>query len=267
MFDPKLKIGEVINNDTLCRIFHCSPQGGMRKSNTTNTLVIIANYVKGIYHDKWIGGVLHYTGMGLNGDQNIDYMQNYTLYHADKLSIDVFLFEVMEEKEYTYCGKVHMVDNPYTEIQLDENGNKRKVWMFPVRPVPDNDVIKPLHYVFKDMADYKNRGQNVDREYADYRKQLKKKYRCISQIKPDSEVIQQEEMTIDTAKVLQNYAWLRDKRVNHKIYGVGIITKLICGSNGTINIVVKFDKEMSGLTERTLGYEFCMEKELIEILS
>ncbi len=38
--------------------------GGMRHSKTTNTLVIVSDYAKGIYHDKWIGGALHYTGMG-----------------------------------------------------------------------------------------------------------------------------------------------------------------------------------------------------------
>ena len=43
--------------------------GGMRYSKTTNILVIVSDYVKGIYHDKWVGGALHYTGMGKNGDQ------------------------------------------------------------------------------------------------------------------------------------------------------------------------------------------------------
>ena len=43
--------------------------GGMRYSKTTNTLVIVSDYAKGIYHDKWIGGALHYTGMGKNGEQ------------------------------------------------------------------------------------------------------------------------------------------------------------------------------------------------------
>ena len=27
------------------------------------------DYAKVIYHDKWVGGALHYTGMGKNGDQ------------------------------------------------------------------------------------------------------------------------------------------------------------------------------------------------------
>lgn len=42
--------------------------GGMRRSKTTNTLVIVSDYTKGIYHDKWIVGVLLYNGMGKNGD-------------------------------------------------------------------------------------------------------------------------------------------------------------------------------------------------------
>lgn len=38
MFNPNLEIGQVINNATLMATFQCSQQGGMRKSNTTNTL-------------------------------------------------------------------------------------------------------------------------------------------------------------------------------------------------------------------------------------
>jgi HNH endonuclease len=59
MFNPGLEIGQEINNVRLCEIFGCSPQGGMRKSNKINTLVIVSDYTRGIYHDKWIGGVLH----------------------------------------------------------------------------------------------------------------------------------------------------------------------------------------------------------------
>ena len=51
-FDPGLKIGEEINNDRLCKIFLCSGQGGMRKSNKTNTLVIVSKHVGRIYDDR-----------------------------------------------------------------------------------------------------------------------------------------------------------------------------------------------------------------------
>ena len=72
MFNPNLQIGQDISNSDLVSIFKCGNMGGMRRSHTTNTLVIVSDYTKGLYHDKWIGGVLHYTGMGKNGDQDID---------------------------------------------------------------------------------------------------------------------------------------------------------------------------------------------------
>lgn len=46
--------------------------------------------------------------------------------------------------------------------------------MFPIRPVPDNNVIKPEMYVFKDEEDYRKRGKNVDEEYYKSRNKNKK---------------------------------------------------------------------------------------------
>ena len=37
--------------------------------------------------------------------------------------------------------------------------------MFPICPVPENNVKKPEMFVFKDMDDYRARGKNVDAEY------------------------------------------------------------------------------------------------------
>lgn len=50
-----LTIGMEINNDTLCEIFRCSPQGGMRYSKRTNTLVLVSNRVASTYSDDWDG--------------------------------------------------------------------------------------------------------------------------------------------------------------------------------------------------------------------
>ena len=165
MFDPGLKIGQILKNSDIVDIFKCGNMGGMRRSKSTNTLVIVSDYTKGIYHDKWIGGVLHYTGMGKSGDQDINWAQNATLAACGRNGVDVHLFEVIDAGEYVYCGRIELVDRPYVDIQPDENGNDRKVWMFPIRPVPDNDVKKPQMFVFKDMDDYKVRGKNVDTEY------------------------------------------------------------------------------------------------------
>ena len=58
--------------------------------------LIISDYIKGLYHDKWIGGVLHYTGMGKSGDQDIHWAQNATLAESDYNGVDVRLFEVID---------------------------------------------------------------------------------------------------------------------------------------------------------------------------
>ena len=91
--------------------------------------------------------------------------QNSTLGNCATNGVDVYLFEVMDEGRYTYCGRIELVDKPYTETQPGEDGIDRLVWMFPIRPVPENDVKKPSMFVFKDMEDYQKNGQNVDAKY------------------------------------------------------------------------------------------------------
>ena len=135
MFDPGLKIGEKLRNSDIVDKFKCGNMGGMRRSKTTNTLVIVSDYTKGIYHDKWIGVILHYTGMGKNGDQDINWAQNATLAECGHNGVDVHLFEVMDAGEYVYCGRIELVGKPYMETQPGEDGISRKVWMFPIRPV------------------------------------------------------------------------------------------------------------------------------------
>lgn len=233
MFNPGLEIGQIINNNTLRDIFKCGQQGGMRKSNTTNTLVIVTDYTRGIYHDKWIAGVLHYTGMGLSGDQDINYMQNRTLNESGYNGVDVHLFEVMDPGEYTYCGRVQLVAKPYTEHQPDEDGRDRIVWMFPVQPVPDNDVKKPSMFVFKDMADYQANGKKSETMWA------------------------AQYSTARKSSGSSKSSSMKGRKVKHKTYGVGTVTKLQDNM-----LYVTF----AGNNKRSLNYELCIEKGLIEFL-
>lgn len=55
------------------------------------------------------------------------------------------LFEVLISREYTYLGQVVLDAKPYKEIQKDDAGNERNVWMFPLKRL-DNSVplIKEL---------------------------------------------------------------------------------------------------------------------------
>lgn len=160
--------------------------GGMRRSRTTNTLVIVSDYTKGLYHDKWIGGILHYTGMGKSGDQDIHWAQNATLAESDYNGVDVHLFEVIDAGEYIYCGRIELVSKPYT----------------------------------KDMDDYKNRGKNVDAEYTKMmvtaKKKEAKKPALVVPIVPKPEPKPQIEIPADIV----------GRQVKHKAFGLGKITAI-----------------------------------------
>lgn len=125
--------GSNLNNDDLIRYFLCSPQGGMRRSNRTNTLVIVSNHVASIYDDRWVDDVLHYTGMGQVGSQTLEFNQNRTLNESGLNGVCVHLFEVFTAKTYTYIGEVVLADKPYQETQLDSENQERFVWIFPLR--------------------------------------------------------------------------------------------------------------------------------------
>lgn len=161
-FETGLKPGEVINNDRLCTIFQCSTQGGMRRSNSTNTLVLVSNHVKSIYDDRWIGNVFHYTGMGTEGDQSLDFMQNKTLAQSDSNGVSVHLFEVDREQEYRYQGSVALSGKPYSESQPDVSGNDRLVWVFPLRLLQGQQTPQPLEEFAQAQRQRERKARKID---------------------------------------------------------------------------------------------------------
>ncbi len=130
---PSFKVGDIVSNNDLTKEFQVGNMGGMRRSKKTNTLVLISDNTKGLYHDEWVDGVLNYTGMGKIGDQVLDGNQNRTLYDSDTNGVDVYLFEVDEPGKYKFSGKVVLAASPFQENQPDDNGDMRKVWMFPLK--------------------------------------------------------------------------------------------------------------------------------------
>lgn len=128
-----LQPGQVLSNDDLRRVFLVSPQGGMRRSLETNSLVIVSNHVESIYDDRWIGDEFHYTGMGQRGDQSIEVAQNRTLAESDTNGVEVHLFEVDQPLKYVYQGRVQLAGEPYLESQPDVDGIDRKVVVFPLK--------------------------------------------------------------------------------------------------------------------------------------
>ena len=135
MFSTGLNLGQEISNEQIMEIFKCGNMGGMRRSIKTSTLVIVSDHTKGLYDDKWLADVLHYTGMGLRGNQSLMWSQNKTLYESNENGVDVFLFEVFKSKHYTYRGQVKLISKPYEEVQKDIDGNNRNVWIFPLKLV------------------------------------------------------------------------------------------------------------------------------------
>lgn len=132
-FEHGLKPGQIIDNNELRRIFKCGPQGGMRRSLRTNSLVIVSNHTRSIYEDRWIDDVFHYTGMGLTGDQSLDFMQNKTVAQSRTNGVNLFLFEVFHRGNYFFIGQVELAQEPYQEQQPGEDEVLRQVWIFPLK--------------------------------------------------------------------------------------------------------------------------------------
>ena len=128
-----IKPGTIISNQELCEIFLCSPQGGMRRSRKTNSLVIITSMIGSTYQDVWNDDILLYTGMGQKGDQKLDKYQNKTLNEIQANKVSVHYFEKYESNNYYYIGEMEKADNPYQSYQCDNEGNNRKVWIFPLK--------------------------------------------------------------------------------------------------------------------------------------
>ena len=143
------------------------------------------------------------------------------------------------------------MSKPYTDVQPGEDGNDRKVWMFPIRPVPDNDVKKPQMFMFKDMDDYKNRGKNVDVEYtkmmAAAKKKGTKKPVFVAPIDLKPEPKPQIEIPADIV----------GRQIRHKSFGTGKITAI-----DSLYIIVDFEK--SGA--KKLSYEFCIQNKMLEFV-
>lgn len=142
----KLIIGEEYTNSEIGKLCKVGNMGGMRRSHKTNSLVIISDHTK-MYEDRIeidLQGreILHYTGMGKNGDQSLDFAQNKTLSNSNVNGVEVVLFERFSKNEgYIFRGPVQLVGIPYQEKQPGEDGLERKVWMFPLQFVYEDIVI------------------------------------------------------------------------------------------------------------------------------
>lgn len=112
---------------------------------------------------------------------------------------------------------------------------ERNVWIFPIKPVPDNDVVKPDLFVFCDMDDYRKNGKNIDAKYVKQMQKTKSNHK----------------------KSISKGNGFKGKKVKHKDYGIGTVIKY----DGIV-ITVKF----SGVGTKTFQYKMCVENNFIEFI-
>jgi hypothetical protein len=126
------KPGESIDHDTLRAIFRCGPQGSIRWSPATNSLVLIADHTKPACMDKWTGKVFHFTGMGAIGEGHT-FPQNKILASAKENGAGLYLFEVFAEGQYRYMGETELMADPYRSRQPDSEKTLQDVWVYPLQ--------------------------------------------------------------------------------------------------------------------------------------
>lgn len=90
--------------------------------------------------------------MGLEGDQSLIYAQNKTLAQSGTNGVGIHLFEVFTKNRYSYMGLVEIAGDPYEEEQNDQNGNLRRVWVFPLRSAEENLPALPFNRVIEAEA-------------------------------------------------------------------------------------------------------------------
>lgn len=126
------KIGTVFSNQDLMDTFKVSNAGGMRRSLEANTLVLV-NKSNSIYKNYWRNDIFYYIGMGLKGDQDIDFAQNKTLAQSNNNGVRIILFNSPKSNYYIYDGDYYLVNQPFYQEQKDEQGKTRKVIVFPLK--------------------------------------------------------------------------------------------------------------------------------------
>lgn len=142
----KLHVGKGYLNHEIEEILGCSGQGGMRRSHKTGTLALFTDSsdTKNPYQDRWLNGVLHYTGMGQEGNQVLHGNANIVLAKTYENALTaVHLFETYVEKKpkqtqktfHRYIGIVQMIAKEYKEL---EKG--RIVYKFPLQIVTGEKV-------------------------------------------------------------------------------------------------------------------------------
>lgn len=133
-FTVPFAVGDVISNKTLYTTFKCACEGGIRYSSANRLLALISNFTDPRHTGgEWKDNVFYFIGSGKSGDQDIAKGANKRLAESLRASIPIYYFEVHKRGEYTYMGRAISAGEPFQRLEQGADGEKRKVWVFPLR--------------------------------------------------------------------------------------------------------------------------------------
>lgn len=147
-FRPKLNLGDYITNEELINIFKCGNSGGMRRSLRTKSLVLISDHTTNTYKNAYKNrdGIWEFQGMGLTGDQDLNYRYNQTLLKSNEEDISIYLFIKLESNMYRYEGQHIVIDYPKSHFSEIEN---RKIVIYKLFHVHQKENITDFLISFK----------------------------------------------------------------------------------------------------------------------
>ncbi|MEM3730841.1 MAG: YDG/SRA domain-containing protein [Candidatus Bathyarchaeia archaeon] len=134
-----LKIGQILTNKEISRMFNVCVQRGIRYSGSLHSsirhVVLITtlnkapeDFVRNPYYDRMVNGKLIYTGEGRYGDQKMQ-RGNLVLKRQMKERYPIYVFEKKSPGKYVFLGEYNVV-SMRSEIQRDSEGKRRRVYVF-----------------------------------------------------------------------------------------------------------------------------------------
>ena len=138
MFDPKIKIGDVLSEEEVASVFGCQTQLGIRLNKKNHAIVIVSTTYKDDYSDYWDGDTLFYVGTNASADEHGQTLSGHgnnngalkAVWTADDKPT-LFLFEKYTKNSCTYKGIVTLCKEPYKEPKSTDSDYS--IWRFPLK--------------------------------------------------------------------------------------------------------------------------------------
>lgn len=173
MFEPNLRIGQVLTETEVNHLFECQTQKGIRRGIKNNVIVLIHKTYENRYPDVWNNDILLYTGSNASSDENGQtlvgpgnnngFLRDIWINRNRNDNPTIYLLKKPKSNTCIYLGEAKIVAEPYKEPSAPESSFY--VWRFPLKLVPiEKDRLIADYLLQEKMALKKNiveLGKNV----------------------------------------------------------------------------------------------------------